>query len=34
MMAKRKVKLPLKLWKNPIRYIKFHRALNKVKKTM
>jgi len=33
-MAKKKVKLPLKLWKNPIRYIKFHRALKKIKKAM
>jgi len=33
-MTKKKIKLPLKIWKNPIRYIKFHRALNKIKKTM
>jgi len=33
-MIKKKVKLPLKIWKNPILYIKFHRALNKVKKAM
>lgn len=33
-MTKKKVKLPLKIWKNPILYIKFHRALNKVKKAM
>ena len=33
-MAKKKVKLPLKIWKNPILYIKFHRALNKLKKAM
>ena len=34
MMTKKKIKLPLKFWKNPIRYIKFHRALNKVKKAL
>ena len=31
-MAKKKIKLPLKLWKNPIKYIKFHKAMNKLKK--
>ena len=31
-MAKKKIKLPLKLWKNPIEYIKFHKAMNKLKK--
>lgn len=33
-MAKKKIKLPLKFWKNPIRYVKFHKAINKVKKAM
>jgi hypothetical protein len=33
-MAKKKIKLPLKLWKNPIRYIKFHRAIKKLKKSI
>jgi hypothetical protein len=31
-MSKKKIKLPLKWWKNPIRYIKFHRAMKKLKK--
>ena len=33
-MSKKKIKLPLRFWKNPIRYVKFHKALNKVKKSM
>jgi hypothetical protein len=33
-MAKKIVKLPLKFWKNPIRYIKFRKAINKIKKSM
>jgi hypothetical protein len=33
-MAKKTVKLPLKFWKNPIRYIKFRKAINKIKKAM
>lgn len=33
-MAKKKIKLPLKLWKNPIKYIKFHRAMKQLKKGM
>ena len=32
-MSKKKIKLPLKFWKNPIRYVKFHRAMKQLKKT-
>ena len=34
MMTKKKIKLPLKLWKNPIRYIKFHKAMKALKKDL
>ena len=32
-MSKKKIKLPLKFWKNPITYVKFHRAMKQLKKT-
>jgi hypothetical protein len=32
-MAK-KIKLPIKIWKNPIAYIKFHKAMKKIKKSI
>ena len=33
-MTKKKIKLPIKWWKNPIAYVKFHRALKKVTKAL
>lgn len=32
MKNKKKIKLPLKLWRNPIKYIKFHKAMKSLKK--
>jgi nicotinamide riboside transporter PnuC len=33
-MSKKKIKLPLKWWKNPIAYVKFHRSMKKLKKAL
>lgn len=33
-MTKKKIKLPIIFWKNPVMYIKFHRSMNKIKKSL
>jgi hypothetical protein len=33
-MTKKKIKLPLKWWKNPIAYVKFNRSMKKLKKAL